>query len=227
MRVDVGYDVTLASQFLHCLDLCPHTGQSLLVRDSDSLEHGAIVAIDRLGKPHKINMCKSAFGQVSYNDHSVSANLDFRSWSKSSGGNGRSSHYARGVERRLTRRYGEGRIESRGHSRSIRGHSGQRYRANTIVVSLRVLDTNMHVDQEQVPLLFCQERTSFISIMIGWTMRACIAWRQPKCALRHLQKLIARRGALQPTQLYSEQSLDRCPLPRYRVLYASMASHCN
>lgn len=62
MRVDVGYDVTLALQFLHGLDFRPHTGQGLLVGDSDSLEHSAIVAIDGFGEPHKIHMCKSAFG---------------------------------------------------------------------------------------------------------------------------------------------------------------------
>lgn len=117
MRVDIGYDVGLAPEFLHGFDFCSHTGQSVLIRYSNSLEHSTIVAIDRLGKPDKINMCKSAFGQVSYNDDSMPTDLYFCSWSEGSGGNGRSNGYARGIERRLSWWDGEGRIERRGHDR--------------------------------------------------------------------------------------------------------------
>ena len=119
MRVDVSHDIPLAAQFLHRFDLCPHTGQSLLVRYGDSLENSTIVAIDWLWEPYKINMCEPALRQISYNNHSMSTDLDLRPWSECAGGDGRSSSYASGIERRLSWRNGEGRIESRGHRRSM------------------------------------------------------------------------------------------------------------
>lgn len=77
MGVNIGDDVPVALQLLHCFHLGPHVGQRGLVRDRDSLEDGDIRTIDDLGEADDIDMGESTFGKVLLYDNAMAADLHF------------------------------------------------------------------------------------------------------------------------------------------------------
>ena len=76
MTVHVGHNVPVSFELLHSFHFRPHACQMVLVRDSDSLEHGNLMLIIVSWDSGNVDVSEATFGKVFFYDDPLAAHLD-------------------------------------------------------------------------------------------------------------------------------------------------------